>query len=100
MSAIRDRRQPDGSAYSAANQAHLLGLFFEVIQFGRASGLMDDVPGGFSRARHHRVSVIEEDNEDEIGKALPDIVIRVLDEHVHLLGRGLDAARWPGPTFR
>ncbi len=58
--------------------------FCQVIEHGRASGLMEAVPGPFRPATRHRVR--DDPNEDELGKALPDMVIRQLDAHLHLLG--------------
>jgi integrase len=45
---------------------------------------MTQVPDGFRPAG--RLRIRQEANEDEIGKALPDPVIRRLDASVHLLG--------------
>jgi hypothetical protein len=58
--------------------------FWEVIEYGRASGLMAAVPDPFRPATRHRVR--DDPNEDELGKALPETVIRQLDARLHLLG--------------
>jgi integrase len=62
----------------------MLYQFCQVIEHGRASGLMATVPDPFRPARRHRVR--DDPNEDELGKALPETVIRQLDAHLHLLG--------------
>ncbi|MGH9293517.1 MAG: tyrosine-type recombinase/integrase [Acidimicrobiales bacterium] len=74
----------DGSLYSASFRNVLLSRFREVVDSGRADGLMAEVPDAFSSAR--RTRVVSEANEDEIGKALPETVIHQLDAHLHLLG--------------
>jgi integrase len=57
-----------------------------VIEHGRVSGLMAEVPGTFGRGRAQRV--VRQANEDEIGKALPAVVISQLDANI--LGLGPD----------
>jgi len=85
IDAIRDQRRPDGTLYSAAHRNLLLSHLTEVVEHGRAAGLMTHVPDTFRPARR-RVRVREEPNEDELGKALPESVIRRLDAHLQLLG--------------
>ncbi len=56
-----------------------------MIEHGRANALMTDVPDPFRPSpRRHRL--IEDANEEQLGKALPDTVIRQLDQHLDLLG--------------
>jgi integrase len=62
----------------------MLYQFCQVIEHGRASGLMATVPDPFRPAHRHRVR--DDPNEDELGKALPETVIRQLDAHLHRLG--------------
>lgn len=82
--AISGQRRGDGSLYSAQHRNLLLYQFCQVIDHGRASGLMSMVPDPFRPAR--RVRVRQEPNEDELGKALPESVIAQLDTRLHLLG--------------
>ena len=83
--ALLEQRRPDGSLHSASYRTQLLRLFCEVIEHGRTSALLTQVPDPFRPAqRRHRV--LEDANEDELGKALPETVIRQLEEHLHLLG--------------
>jgi integrase len=85
VDALSDLRRDDGSLYSAKHRNLLLGAFCEVIEHGRRSGLMSEVPDPFRPAkRRHRVH--EEANEEQLGKALPDSVIRQLDSQLGLLG--------------
>ncbi|MGH3598799.1 MAG: tyrosine-type recombinase/integrase [Pseudonocardiaceae bacterium] len=84
LDAISTQRRADGSPYSTSHRNLMLYQFCQVIEHGRASGLLATVPDPFRPTRRHRVR--EDPNEDELGKALPDTVIRQLDTHVHLLG--------------
>jgi integrase len=85
IDALSAQRRDDGSLYSAAHRNLLLFMFCELIEHGRSSGLLDEVPDPFRpTARRHRV--VDDPNEDEIGKALPESVIAQLDRHLDLLG--------------
>ncbi|GGQ23572.1 hypothetical protein GCM10010279_34180 [Streptomyces mutabilis] len=84
VDAIKKSRKKDGSIRAAATRDKLVRAWFVVLDFARASGLMDEVPGTFSRARHHRVPPVEA-NEEHAGRALPDIVIQQLDAQLHLV---------------
>ena len=85
IEAIRDQRRPDGTMYSPAHRNLLLHQLLQVVEHGRAAALMTHVPDTFRPARR-QIRVRAEANEDELGKALPDTVIRQLDAHLHLLG--------------
>lgn len=84
LEAISTQQRADGSPYSASHRNLMIYQFCQVIEYGRASGLMEAVPGPFRPATRHRVH--DDANEDEVGKALPETVIRQLDSHLHLLG--------------
>jgi integrase len=84
LDAISTQRRAGGSLYSAGHRNLMIYQFCQVIEHGRASGLMAAVPDPFRPAIRHRVR--EDPSEDEIGKALPETVIRQLDTHLHLLG--------------
>ena len=84
IDAITGQRRADGTLYSPAHRNLLLYQFCQVIEHGRGSGLMAAVPDPFRPAHRHRVR--DEPNEDELGKALPDTVIRQLDDRLDLLG--------------
>ena len=84
LEAISTQRRADGSPYSASHRNLMIYQFCQVIEYGRASGLMAAVPDPFRPATRHRVH--DDPNEDELGKALPETVIRQLDAHLHLLG--------------
>jgi integrase len=76
--------QPAGSSYRASIASH----FFALIDYGRRSGTTPTLSAAFVRdPLTHRIAA-EEPNEDEIGKAIPESVIRQLDTHLDLLGRG------------
>jgi integrase len=84
LDVISTQRRADGSLYSASHRNLMIYQFCQVIEHGRASGLMEAVPGPFRPAARHRVR--DEPNEDELGKALPEMVIGQLDAGLHLLG--------------
>lgn len=84
LDAISSQRRADGGLYSAGHRNLMLYQFCQVIEHGRASGLMAAVPDPFRPARRRRVR--DDPNEDELGKALPETVVGQLDAHLHLLG--------------
>lgn len=63
----------------------LLSRFFEILDFGRDTGRLDAMPASFARHKTHHIAVVEV-SEDELGKAIPEPVIRQLDDHLHMLG--------------
>ncbi len=75
-----DRRK-DGRLCTARYRAGILTKFSALLDFGRFSGLLDEVPGSFARRSSHRLP-LEDSNEEEIGKAIPEPVIRQLDAEV------------------
>jgi len=82
---LSEQRGANGNLHSASYRNQLIRLFCEVVEHGRRSGLMAEVPDPFRpTVRRHRV--IDEPNEEHLGKALPESVIRQLDEHLDLLG--------------
>ena len=84
LDAIGTQRRAGGSLYSASHRNLMIYQFCQVIEYGRASGLMAAVPDPFRPAARHRVR--DDPNEEELGKALPETVIRQLDAHLPLLG--------------
>jgi integrase len=82
--AMSGQRRADGALYSASHRNLLVQRLHEVIEHGRACGLMAEVPDPFGRGRQRRVA--REENEEEIGKAIPESVIRQLDSNLGLLG--------------
>lgn len=82
MSAVADQfrnaLRRDDRLYGAQERHHLFGRFCELLNFGRYTGLLDDISGSFARHPSHRI-ILEDPNEDEIGKAIPEFVIRQLD---------------------
>ncbi|WP_371660697.1 tyrosine-type recombinase/integrase [Streptomyces sp. NBC_00280] len=87
VDAIRIARRRDGELYGAKFRRDLLTKFFGLLDFGRGIGLMDAVAGGFGRQITHRIPD-EDVDEDEVGKAIPESVIRQLDAHLDRLGAG------------
>jgi integrase len=87
VEAFRLSRAQNGELYAPSHQRHLLGSFFDLLDFGRREGVADDLSPRFVRHAGHAIRDVDE-NEEEIGKAIPELVIRQLDRHVHLLGQG------------
>ncbi|MED7826474.1 tyrosine-type recombinase/integrase [Streptomyces chiangmaiensis] len=72
------RNSRTGKLCASSYRSKLLGDFFALLDFGRLTGQLEDAPGAF--ARHGSHSIPQEDtNEDEIGRAIPEHVIRQLD---------------------
>jgi integrase len=82
-----DRRR-DGKLCGAGFRADLLTGFFQLLDFGRFTGLLDNVPGSFARHPSHRIAA-EEANEEELGKAIPEPVIAQLDVQVGSISAGV-----------
>ncbi|USQ85807.1 site-specific integrase [Streptomyces phaeoluteigriseus] len=77
-----------GELYAASHQAHLLAHFFDLLEFGHREEVAGELSPTFVRhPGHHSIKRVD-DNEDEIGKAVPEPVIRQLDQPLHLLGQG------------
>lgn len=84
VDAICSDRRNDGALPSVSYRNVLVYRFCEVIDHGRTTGLMAEVPDTFCKAKRPRL--VEDPNEGELGKALPDAVIRQLDASLVLLG--------------
>ncbi|MDE3206345.1 MAG: site-specific integrase [Acidobacteriota bacterium] len=85
--AIKGATRPDGQPYHSHYRRGLWARWWSVIDLGRASGLLDRLPGSFVRQRSQRI-VATESNEEQIGKAVPETVIAQLDAHLDLLDGG------------
>ena len=84
LDGISAQRRADGTLYPASHRNLMIYQFCQVIEYGRSSGLMSEVPDPFRPAVRHRLR--EDPNEEELGKALPETVIRQLDARLDLLG--------------
>ncbi|PZG19933.1 tyrosine-type recombinase/integrase [Nonomuraea aridisoli] len=93
LDGFRTAAQSSGELYSSRYRRQLLGVFWKLVDFGRSADLLD-LAGGFTRHASHTIP--EEDvNEDEIGSAVPESVIRQLDAHQHLLGLDISYGHMP-----
>ncbi|WP_175409048.1 tyrosine-type recombinase/integrase [Streptomyces sp. TRM64462] len=92
VDAFRVMPRWDGTDMGPKGKRLYLSNFFEVIDYGRRNGLLDQVPGPFARHSSHRIPD-EVQDEDETGKAIPESVIRQLDQQLHLLGEGIPYGR-------
>ncbi|MET9974875.1 tyrosine-type recombinase/integrase [Streptomyces microflavus] len=82
-----------GDSRSNKYRRDLLAGLYTVLDFGRSAGILATLSGSFGRHNSHRI-VVEEANEDEIGKAVPESVIRQLDAQIGLLGQGIAYGPW------
>lgn len=89
---FRLARRLDGELRGANSRRCMLNEFAMLIDFGRGAGLLEGLSGGFTRHSSHKIK-IEEVDEDEIGKALPENIIRQLDAHSESLGDGVTFGR-------
>ncbi|KDN74255.1 hypothetical protein DF19_32965 [Streptomyces olindensis] len=86
VDAFRTALKLDGELAGWTYRMSIASHFFALIDYGRRSGAAADLSAAFVRdPATHRIPQ-EEANEDEIGKAIPEPVIRQLDAHLHLLG--------------
>lgn len=73
--------------YGAGYRGDLWTAFCHTVDFGRLADLLD-APGSFIRRASQRIPD-EDANEDELGKAIPEYVIRQLDARSASLGVGV-----------
>ena len=78
---INEARRPDGSKYSSGQRNKYWVEWRKLVNFGRVSGLMSEIPGTFATLPAHKVKFSEQ-NEESSGKAIPPTVIAVLDAHL------------------
>ena len=81
---INTATRDNGELYAYSYRAGYLTLWRDLLEFGRAAGLMDEVPGEFAVLSTHRLDR-QEPEEEKAGKSLPVAVIRVLDAHIDAL---------------
>lgn len=85
----------DGQLYAPSHQGRLLRQFFDLLDFARREGIAGELSPRFVRHPGYHAIKRVDDNEDEIGKAIPEVVIRQLDLHLHLLGKGFPYGDMP-----
>jgi integrase len=84
-----------GELYAPSHQGRMLRQFFDLLDFARREGIAGDLSPRFVRhPGHHSIKQVD-DNEDEIGKAIPEGVIGQLDQHLDLLGKGFPYGAMP-----
>ncbi|MER5359500.1 site-specific integrase [Streptomyces sp. NPDC002785] len=72
------RNSRTGKLCATSYRTKMLSCFFALLDFGRLTGQLEEAPGMFARHSSHRIPQ-EDTNEDEIGRAIPEHVIRQLD---------------------
>ena len=90
VDALLSQRKPTGEPYSITHLQALVYWLRRLMDYARASGLMDEVPDAFTlnastihwarRADRRRI------DHEEVGEALPQHVISQLDRHLARLG--------------
>ncbi|MFE0147854.1 tyrosine-type recombinase/integrase [Nonomuraea sp. NPDC059007] len=80
---FRRMTRRDGALHTSKIRSDALSMLHNVLDFGRRSGLLNDLHSAFGRHKSLRI-VREEVNEDELGKAIPESVIRQLDARLHM----------------
>ncbi|MBC9731466.1 tyrosine-type recombinase/integrase, partial [Streptomyces sp. TRM68367] len=95
VDAFRTARGRQGKVYASTTLVKRAGQFFDLLDFGRREGVLDDLSSRFVRhPDHHTIKKVDE-NDEEIGKAIPEAVIRQLDQHVRLLGKDFPYGELP-----
>ncbi len=85
--AIMNATGEDGVEYSLTYRRGLFGFWRRMIDYCRQAGLMDEIPGGF--AINPQIHATPRDvpiDEEEPGRAVPEHIIRQLDQHLDLMG--------------
>ncbi|PND54145.1 hypothetical protein CRM90_29665 [Mycobacterium sp. ENV421] len=86
VAAIQAETGPSGAAVSNRHKRRLYGLFFELVDFGRRNGHLNDLSMSFASQR--AAAMFAEDAQDEpVGKALPEAIQRQLDAQIDALGQ-------------
>nr|WP_203691580.1 tyrosine-type recombinase/integrase [Streptomyces sp. SID12488] len=93
VGAFRELPKLDGAPMGNKTRGALLSFFFKVLDYSRAAGYLGDMSAYFARHSSHHIAADEVSEEDEAGRAVPEDVIHQLDDHIHLLGRGVTHGR-------
>ena len=83
--AVKTATGTAGQVYESRYRRGLWARWHAVLELGRKTDALADLPAAFSRHPSQTIGHGEA-NEDEIGKAVPETVIAQLDAHLHLLG--------------
>jgi integrase len=95
VDAFRISRGRTGTVYARTTQIRRANQFFDLLDFGRREGVLDGLSSRFARHRQHHTIKRVDENEEEVGRAIPELVVRQLDQHVHLLGNGFPYGELP-----
>lgn len=76
---------PGGGLYTATVRRDRLTSFFNILDYGRKIGLTGDLAGAFARSAAHTIANEHPRSGDETGKAVPEPIIRQLDDAIGLL---------------
>ncbi|MFT3835273.1 MAG: site-specific integrase [Micropruina sp.] len=91
----------DGVSYSISHRRTLFNRFRAVLDFGRAAGLMDEIPGTFTVVRTEGLAYAKSTGEDLLGRAIPEHVIDQLNRQMPLLGDShYEAGGWTSGDFQ
>lgn len=96
---INDLQHPDGRPFDRSNRSAAIRGIRKVLEYGRAAGLMEEIPSSFTLTGQHRA-----DGKDSEGiwkdRSLPEEVIKILDQNVDLLGDKDKSFRCWTPALR
>ncbi|MGK5169590.1 tyrosine-type recombinase/integrase [Geodermatophilus sp. CPCC 205761] len=84
----------DGTLYTARMRSQRFASFVALVDYGRRTDSLKTLPGSFARLNIHNIKEPEQD-EDNIGKSLPESVIDQLDKHLDWLGVGIPHGTLP-----
>ncbi|ATL32764.1 tyrosine-type recombinase/integrase [Streptomyces formicae] len=79
--------RPDETLYAYATRKQRKRKFGDLLEFARREDLLPELSPKFAVQSYHRIPVMEVQEEDEAGKAIPEYVIRQLDEQLASIGR-------------
>ncbi|MDJ0440885.1 tyrosine-type recombinase/integrase [Rhodococcus qingshengii] len=78
-----------GDSVSAKHKRRLYARFFRLIEWGRRSGQLDELPPSFARLPLQSIP-FESFTDEQPGKAIPVHIQRQLDANIDSIGRGLN----------
>ncbi|MGW8355548.1 hypothetical protein [Streptomyces wedmorensis] len=84
---VRAMRREDAEIMARGSQRNMARNWFNLLDFGRRTGLMNDAPTAFSRQCWHDIG------HDDEGKAVPEPVIAQLDQYLDTLGAEITYGR-------
>lgn len=89
VDAFRVLRRRDGKDLLTVQTRRILFTrFIDLLDYGRATGPLRDMSAAFIRQHHHTIADIESRREERARQALPEPVIRLLDDNLDAFASG------------